>query len=32
VPRSLAGKAYIADFVSIIRTKCAAELEGIELL
>ena len=32
VPRSLAGKPYLADFVSIIRTKCAAELEGIELL
>ena len=32
VPRSLAGKPYLADFVSIIRTKCAAELKGIELL
>ena len=32
VPRSLAGKPYVTDFVSIIRAKCAAELEGIELL
>lgn len=32
LPRRLAGKAYINEFVSIIRTKCAAELTGIELL
>ena len=32
VPRSLAGKPYVTEFVSIIRTKCAAELEGIVLL
>ena len=32
VPRSLAGKPYVAEFVSIIRTRCAAELEGIVLL
>lgn len=32
VPRGLAGKAYVSEFVSIIRTKCAAELKGIELL
>jgi LysR family transcriptional regulator for metE and metH len=32
VPRSLAGKPYVTEFVSIIRTRCAAELEGIVLL
>lgn len=32
VPRSLAGKAYVIEFVSIIRAKCAAELKGIQLL
>lgn len=32
VPRSLADKPYVTEFVSIIRTKCAAELEGIVLL
>lgn len=32
VPRSLAGKPYVTEFVSIIRTKCATELEGIVLL
>ena len=32
VPRSLAGKPYVIEFVSIIRTKCATELEGIVLL
>jgi LysR family transcriptional regulator, regulator for metE and metH len=28
----LAAKAYFTEFVSIIRTRCAAELDGIELL
>ena len=32
LPKSLAGKAFVTEFISIIRTKCAAELEGIELL
>lgn len=32
MPRALAGKPYAAEFVSIIRAKCAAELDGIELL
>jgi LysR family transcriptional regulator for metE and metH len=32
VPRSLADKPYVTEFVSIIRTKCATELEGIVLL
>jgi LysR family transcriptional regulator, regulator for metE and metH len=30
--RGLSTRRYVADFVSIIRTRCAAELEGIELL
>ncbi len=32
VPRALAAKPYVAEFVSIIRSKCAAELKGIKLL
>lgn len=32
LPRALAGKAYVTEFISIIRARCAAELEGIELL
>src|SRR6185295_20020724 len=28
----LAAKPYLAEFVSIIRTRCAAELDGINLL
>ena len=32
VPRSLAGKPYITEFVSLIRTKCASGLDGIVLL
>lgn len=32
VPRSLAGRPYMAEFVEIIRAKCAAGLPGIELL
>jgi LysR family transcriptional regulator for metE and metH len=32
VPRVLAGKPYITEFVSIIRSKCAAQLQGIALL
>ncbi len=32
VPRSLAGRPYVAEFVEIIRAKCAAGLPGIELL
>jgi LysR family transcriptional regulator for metE and metH len=32
VPRSLAAKPHIAEFVSIIRTECASTLEGIALL
>lgn len=31
-PRSLAARRYTADFVSIIRARCAAGLKGIELL
>jgi len=30
--RALAGKNYVQDFVTILREKCAAELEGIKLL
>ena len=30
--RALAAKPYLAEFVSIIRTRCAAELDGIRLL
>ena len=32
VPRSEAKKPYLPDFVGIVRQKCAAELDGIELL
>ena len=32
VPRALAAKAYVADFVSVIREQCAASLDGIQLL
>jgi LysR family transcriptional regulator for metE and metH len=32
VPRALAQKPHVAEFVSIIRSECAATLEGIELL
>jgi LysR family transcriptional regulator for metE and metH len=32
VPAALAGKAYVADFVSVIREQCAASLDGISLL
>lgn len=32
VPRALAAKPHIAEFVSIIRTECASALKGIELL
>lgn len=32
VPRALAGKPHVVEFVSIIRSECAATLEGIELL
>jgi LysR family transcriptional regulator for metE and metH len=31
-PRALAARRYTADFVSIIRARCAASLKGIELL
>jgi len=30
--RTLAAKPYLAEFVSIIRTRCAADLDGIRLL
>ncbi len=32
VPRVLAGRPYVTEFVDIIRGKCAADLDGIELL
>ena len=32
MPRALASKAYVAEFISIIRAKCASDLDGIELL
>lgn len=32
VPRALAGRPYVTEFVNIIRTKCASGLDGIELL
>ncbi len=32
VPRALAGRPYVTEFVDIIRSKCAAGLDGIELL
>jgi LysR family transcriptional regulator, regulator for metE and metH len=31
-PKALAAKPYLADFVSIVRETCAAQLDGIELL
>ncbi|MGH7944414.1 MAG: LysR substrate-binding domain-containing protein, partial [Opitutaceae bacterium] len=31
-PRALAAKPYLAELVAIIRSKCAADLDGIELL
>jgi LysR family transcriptional regulator for metE and metH len=31
-PRALAGKAYLSEFASIVRGKCSADLDGIELL
>lgn len=31
-PRALAAKPHISEFVSIIRSACAASLEGIELI
>ncbi len=30
--RSLAEKAFLLDFVSLVRSQCAASLDGIELL
>jgi len=32
VPRALAAKPYVGDFIGIVRQACAARLEGIELL
>ena len=32
VPAALRDKAYVRDFVSVIRAQCAATLDGIELL
>jgi len=32
VPESLRQKAYVADFVKVIREQCAASLDGIKLL
>jgi LysR family transcriptional regulator for metE and metH len=32
VPRALAGRAHIAEFVSIVRNECASSLDGIQLL
>jgi len=32
VPRALAQKPYVTEFVSIVRSECAASLDGIELL
>ncbi|AGW94217.1 LysR family transcriptional regulator [Cupriavidus sp. DF5525] len=32
VPVAMAGRPYVADFVSIVRDTCAAQLDGIELL
>ena len=32
VPRALAGRPYVAELAAIIRSRCAAELKGIELL
>lgn len=32
VPPALAGKAFVADFVNVIREQCARTLDGIKLL
>lgn len=32
VPEALSGKAYVRDFVSVIREQCASTLDGIKLL
>ena len=32
VPPALAAKAYVADFVNVIREQCARTLDGIKLL
>ena len=32
VPPALASKAFVADFVSVIREQCARTLDGIKLL
>ncbi|MNW10614.1 hypothetical protein D3C71_2078660 [compost metagenome] len=32
VPAAMADRPYVADFVTIVRDTCAAELDGIELL
>jgi LysR family transcriptional regulator for metE and metH len=32
VPKALGGKPFVADFVAIVRTICAAQLDGIELI
>jgi LysR family transcriptional regulator for metE and metH len=32
VPPALAGQAYVADFVNVIREQCARTLDGIKLL
>ncbi|WP_454737861.1 LysR family transcriptional regulator [Cupriavidus necator] len=32
VPAAMARRPYVADFVSIVRDTCAAQLDGIELL
>lgn len=32
VPPALKGRAYVADFVKVIREQCAATLDGIKLL
>jgi LysR family transcriptional regulator for metE and metH len=31
-PKAQAAKPYLADFISIVRETCAAQLDGIELL
>jgi len=31
-PKALAGRPYLADFLSIVRETCALQLDGIELL
>ncbi|MED5622041.1 LysR family transcriptional regulator [Ideonella sp. BN130291] len=31
-PKALGAKPYLADFISIVRQTCAAQLDGIELL